>query len=281
MKSFFEEYGFVILAAIIVILLIVMATPIGTLIRSNISHIVESFGEKTTQKLDYAMREYQAKDIITLSGAYKKGDKYEDLSLVVMENLGNDKYLVLAPKESYSKGFNCSSFDASGSCVAGSGSDYSGSTIDKYLEEEYFNNLSDTVKNAIVETSISQDDYSSSRWQGNGIQYDYVYNNSTAIAENPKCKDTWCARKDSSSKWQYWKDYKTVSGKQESRSSRHRFHTATDPMSPARKTTDQSVLTDHQKKSADYMPASPDRAGRSLGSGWNPHSRVPPHSFDH
>ena len=40
-------------------------------------------------------------------------------------------------------------------------------------------------------------------------------------------------------------------------------------MSPVRKTTDQSVLTDHLKRSADYMPASPDRAGRSLGSGWN------------
>ena len=56
---------------------------------------------------------------------------------------------------------------------------------------------------------------------------------------------------------------------QESRSSRHQSHTWTDPMSPARKTMDQSVLTGRLKKSADYMPASPDRAGRSLGSDWN------------
>ena len=54
---------------------------------------------------------------------------------------------------------------------------------------------------------------------------------------------------------------------QESRSSRHRFHIWTNPMSPVHKPMDQSDLTDHLKRSADYMPASPGRAGRSLESG--------------
>ena len=52
MKSFFEEYGFVILAAIVVILLIAMCTPIGNLVKSQITGIVDSFANKTNTKLN-------------------------------------------------------------------------------------------------------------------------------------------------------------------------------------------------------------------------------------
>ena len=52
MKSFFEEYGFVILAAIVVILLIAMATPIGDLVKIQVSEVVNSFGSKTQSKLN-------------------------------------------------------------------------------------------------------------------------------------------------------------------------------------------------------------------------------------
>lgn len=44
MKAFFEEYGFVALAAIVIIILIVMATPIGNAINANLNSLVESFG---------------------------------------------------------------------------------------------------------------------------------------------------------------------------------------------------------------------------------------------
>lgn len=52
MKSFFEEYGFVILAAIVVILLIAMASPIGDLVKAQITGIVDSFANKTESKLN-------------------------------------------------------------------------------------------------------------------------------------------------------------------------------------------------------------------------------------
>lgn len=44
MKAFFEEYGFVALAAIVIIILIVMATPIGQAINTNLNALVGSFG---------------------------------------------------------------------------------------------------------------------------------------------------------------------------------------------------------------------------------------------
>ncbi len=52
MKSFFKEYGFVILAAIVVILLIAMTTPIGDLVKNQTTGIVDSFANKTNTKLN-------------------------------------------------------------------------------------------------------------------------------------------------------------------------------------------------------------------------------------
>ena len=43
MKAFFEEYGFVALAAIVVIILIVMASPIGTTILNSLTTFVSNF----------------------------------------------------------------------------------------------------------------------------------------------------------------------------------------------------------------------------------------------
>lgn len=52
MKSFFEEYGFVILAAIVVILLIAMCTPLGNVVKQNITGIMNSFSGKTNSMLN-------------------------------------------------------------------------------------------------------------------------------------------------------------------------------------------------------------------------------------
>lgn len=54
MKDFLSEYGFAILAAIVVILLIAMCTPVGNLIKNQIMGVVDSFATKTESKL-YSM----------------------------------------------------------------------------------------------------------------------------------------------------------------------------------------------------------------------------------
>ena len=82
MKSFFEEYGFVILAAIVVILLIAMATPIGDLVKTQIDGVINSFGSKTQSKLNATdgvinVRVKTANNKITLEwDAVKKEDKF-------------------------------------------------------------------------------------------------------------------------------------------------------------------------------------------------------------
>lgn len=54
MKAFLEEYGFVILIAIVIILLIVMATPVGNSIKASILGLVDRFSNTATSKLDKA-----------------------------------------------------------------------------------------------------------------------------------------------------------------------------------------------------------------------------------
>ena len=51
MKDFLSEYGFAILAAIVVILLIAMCTPVGNLIKNQVMDVVDSFAAKTEAKL--------------------------------------------------------------------------------------------------------------------------------------------------------------------------------------------------------------------------------------
>ena len=51
MKNFLSEYGFAILAAIVVILLIAMCTPVGNLIKNQIMGVVDGFATKTESKL--------------------------------------------------------------------------------------------------------------------------------------------------------------------------------------------------------------------------------------
>lgn len=57
MKTFLEEYGFVILIAIVVILLIVIATPVGNSVKSSILGLVDDFNGKTTAKIDKTSKE--------------------------------------------------------------------------------------------------------------------------------------------------------------------------------------------------------------------------------
>lgn len=81
MKKFLEEYGFVILIAIVVILLIVMATPIGNTIKSSVLNLVDSFGSKTVAKIDKTDKEI----ITTLKGS----------ELTVESKSETDKYIAI------------------------------------------------------------------------------------------------------------------------------------------------------------------------------------------
>lgn len=68
MKSFLEEYGFTILAAIVVILIIAMCTPIGNLIKEQVLGVVNSFAAKTEGKLAAIDADAPVKVVLKQSG---------------------------------------------------------------------------------------------------------------------------------------------------------------------------------------------------------------------
>ena len=81
MKSFLEEYGFVILIAIVVIMLVVIASPIGGTIKASVSGLVDSFGNKTVAKIDKTDKEVN----LTLNG-----------SILTIESISEtDKYIAI------------------------------------------------------------------------------------------------------------------------------------------------------------------------------------------
>lgn len=51
MKAFFEEYGFIVLSAIVVLLLIAMAEPIGNTIRDSAEEIATTFAETVMNEM--------------------------------------------------------------------------------------------------------------------------------------------------------------------------------------------------------------------------------------
>ena len=53
MKAIFEEYGFVILAAVVVLLLIGMATPIGNAIETSIISVVDNMAEQVNNQVTF------------------------------------------------------------------------------------------------------------------------------------------------------------------------------------------------------------------------------------
>ena len=52
MKSFFEEYGFVILVAVVVIALISMVSPVGDAIEENMLDVIDGFTTKVNTELN-------------------------------------------------------------------------------------------------------------------------------------------------------------------------------------------------------------------------------------
>ena len=89
MKAFLEEYGFVILIAIVIILLIVMATPVGNSIKASILGLVDRFSGTATSKLDKAD---QGDFTVNLRQASNVGSTTADVKVDINSDSTTDKY---------------------------------------------------------------------------------------------------------------------------------------------------------------------------------------------
>lgn len=143
MKGFLEEYGLIIVVVAVILLMLLFgktgyAKSIQDAILGSADHIVET-GENITKK-----------DKITASDTIDiEGTKY-----IVLERRENSHALVMTTSSIGEKEFQSTSRSD-----GQNRSTYEGSDIDNYLENEWYNSLSSTVKAAIQPMNIKQVSY--------------------------------------------------------------------------------------------------------------------------
>lgn len=150
MKGFLEEYGLIIVVVAVILLMLLFgktgyAKSIQDAILGSADHIVET-GENITKKEVHVT----AGDTLDI-----EGNKY-----VVLEEKGNSQALVMTASSIGSKAFQSNYNGNTGLRPDGQNSNtYEGSDIDNYLENDWYNSLSFTIKTAIQTTSIKQASY--------------------------------------------------------------------------------------------------------------------------
>lgn len=150
MKGFLEEYGLIIVVVAVILLMLLFgksgyAKSIQDAILGSADHIVET-GENITKK----EVNVTAGDTLDIEGA-----KY-----VVLEKQGNYQALVMTASSIGNKGFHQDWDYRTGLRPDGQNANtYEGSEIDNYLENEWYNSLSSTMKAAIQPINIKQASY--------------------------------------------------------------------------------------------------------------------------
>lgn len=145
MKGFLEEYGTIIVVVAVILLMLLFgksgyAKSIQNAILGSADHIVET-GENITKK----EVNVKASDIVEIEGT-----KY-----LVLERKENNQALVMTASSIGERAFQ-SSDRSDGQNM----NTYEDNEIDNYLENEWYNGLSSTMKTAIQTTNIKQASYS-------------------------------------------------------------------------------------------------------------------------
>ena len=151
MKKFLSEYGFAILAAIVVILLIAICSPVSNLIQTKVENVITSFANKTSMKLGSVENgisgDGQHK---VVAGMPKKSD---------LITIDGQEYRVLSINGTQAKVL--AMYDANityfNNYSGGGESRYEGSVVDNYLENTFYPSLS--FKDAIIKKDITQNMY--------------------------------------------------------------------------------------------------------------------------
>lgn len=140
MKGFLEEYGLIIVVVAVFLLMLLFgksgyAKNIQDAILGSANHIVET-GENITKK--------QTGDILKIEGK----------EYIVLEARENNQALVMnISRISYDQ------FQSTDRTDGQNDNTYERSEIDNYLENEWYNGLSSTMKSAIQPTNIKQASY--------------------------------------------------------------------------------------------------------------------------
>ena len=147
MDSFFERYGRLIIVAVVVCFVLLLFTPMKNKIGDNINGFVGNFANQTNKSLNEVRMpdELGTGDVLEIGGK-----KY-----IVINHIENSKYLLLSKYAAVSY----KSYQLNERLDRLNKSIYENSDADNYLEKDWYNKLSSTMKAAIQATDIKQISY--------------------------------------------------------------------------------------------------------------------------
>ena len=155
MDGFFERYGRVIIIAVAICFVLLYLTPMRNVVGSSINGFVGNFANKVGESLG-TVKMPDGSGGATNPEKVKVGDTLaiEGTKYIVLEERENNQALVMTTSS-----IGKLSFQSNIRSDGQNENTYEGSVIDNYLENQWYNSLSSTMKVAIQTTSIKQASY--------------------------------------------------------------------------------------------------------------------------
>lgn len=152
MKKFMEEYGLLSVAAIVIVLLIGLSSPVGGKVKDSVVGLVNRFSNATNSLI--------GEDIVPVPLENGTTIRINDERTVrIMASYGGSKYLVIERDSIGNEPYRT----AGAGCQAGDkdscDNTYENSELDTYLNTTWYGNLSSAMKDAIVDAEIYQEFY--------------------------------------------------------------------------------------------------------------------------
>ena len=172
MDGFFEKYGRMIVVAVAICFVLLFLTPMRNVVGSSINGFVGNFANKVGESLGTVKMPdgSESGGKFTVPEGVKAGSilKIERTEYIVLEQRANNQALVMTTSSIGMRAFQ-SGVRSDGQ----SDNTYEGSAIDNYLENNWYNSLSSTMKAAIQTTSIKQASYKT--YNGPNSKYETGY----------------------------------------------------------------------------------------------------------
>ena len=150
MKRFFEEYGGIALAILVVLVLIAILSPVGGKIKGSLKEVTKGFDDKMKNGMNSSGIGFGGSS----GGSGTKPEQTVNLTTGQKITIAGKEYTVIECNGTQCKVLATDTFKKA--FDDNDSNNYASSTIATYLNGDYYNSLDPKIQNAIVETTIQQ-----------------------------------------------------------------------------------------------------------------------------
>ena len=148
MKRFFEEYGGIALAILVVLVLTAILSPVGGKINGTLKEVTKGFDDKMKNGMNSSGIGFGGSS----GGGGTKPEQTVNLTTGQKITIAGKEYTVIECNGTQCKVLATDTFQKA--FDDNNSNNYASSTIATYLNGDYYNSLDPKIQNAIVETTI-------------------------------------------------------------------------------------------------------------------------------